>query len=126
MKILVTGGSGFIGSNFIKHMLDKYENYKIINIDRLTYAGDRENLGDYENHHNYYFAHGDINERDLLEYLMESKDIDTIINFAAESHVDRSIVNPDDHIHTNINGTYNLLRLLHKYPVKRYVQISTD
>ena len=61
-----------------------------------------------------------------LEYLMESKDIDTIINFAAESHVDRSIVNPDDHIHTNINGTYNLLRLLHKYPVKRYVQISTD
>ena len=125
MKILVTGGCGFIGSNFIKHMLDKYD-YEITNLDSLTYAGNRDNLGEYENHHNYYFAQGDINETDFLKVIIETKEIDTIVNFAAESHVDRSIVNPDDFIKSNIDGTYNLLRLLHEYPMKKFIQISTD
>ena len=128
MKILVTGGCGFIGSNFIKHMLDKYENYQITNIDALTYAGNRKNIeeGGYDLHQNYYFVNGDINETDILNHIIEEREIDTIINFAAESHVDKSIVNPDEHVRTNINGTYNLLRLLHKHPIKRYIQISTD
>ena len=127
MNILVTGGCGFIGSNFIKHMLDKYEDYKIVNIDKLTYAGDRDNLKNYENHHNYYFAKGDINESDLIEFLIESRNIDTIINFAAETHVDNSIENADNFIQTNVNGTYSLLSMLQKYSqIKKYIQISTD
>jgi len=127
VNILVTGGCGFIGSNFIKHILDKYEDYKIVNIDKLTYAGDRDNLENYEMHQNYYFAHGDINEKDLIEFLIESRNIDTIINFAAETHVDNSIENADNFIQTNVNGTYSLLSMLQKYSqINRYVQISTD
>ena len=125
MNILVTGGCGFIGSNFIKHMLDTYD-YKITNIDKLTYAGRRENLEDYDIHSNYYFVKGDINESELLEHLIESRNIDTIINFAAESHVDNSIENSDEFIHTNINGTHTLLKMLHKFPIKKFIQISTD
>jgi dTDP-glucose 4,6-dehydratase len=125
MNILVTGGCGFIGSNFIKHMLDTYD-YKITNIDKLTYAGSRKNLKDYDIHSNYYFVKGDINERELLEHLIESRNIDTIINFAAESHVDNSIENSDEFIHTNINGTHTLLKMLHKFPIKKFIQISTD
>ena len=125
MNILVTGGCGFIGSNFIKHMLDTYD-YKITNIDKLTYAGKRENLKDYDIHQNYYFVKGDINESELLEHLIESRNIDTIINFAAESHVDNSIKNSDEFIHTNINGTHTLLKMLHKFPIKKFIQISTD
>jgi len=125
MNILVTGGCGFIGSNFIKHMLDTYD-YKITNIDKLTYAGRRENLEGYDIHPNYYFVKGDINEEELLTRLIETRDIDTIINFAAESHVDRSIENSDEFIHTNINGTHTLLKMLHKFPIKKYIQISTD
>jgi len=124
-NILVTGGCGFIGSNFIKHMLDTYD-YKITNIDKLTYAGRRENLEDYDIHPNYYFVKGDINEKDLLEHLIESRNIDIIINFAAESHVDNSIENSDEFINTNINGTHTLLKLLHKFPIKKFIQISTD
>ena len=126
MNILVTGGCGFIGSNFIKHMLNKYD-YKITNLDKLTYAGNKENLKDCEFHHNYYFAQGDINEKDLLEFLIESRNIDTIINFAAETHVDNSIENADNFIQTNVNGTYSLLSMLQKYSqITKYVQISTD
>ena len=125
MNILVTGGCGFIGSNFIKHMLDTYD-YKITNIDKLTYAGRRENLEGYDIHSNYYFVKGDINESELLEHLIESRNIDTIINFAAESHVDNSIENSDEFIHTNINGTHTLLKMLHKFPIKKFIQISTD
>jgi dTDP-glucose 4,6-dehydratase len=125
MNILITGGCGFIGSNFIKHMLDKYD-YKIYNIDKLTYAGSIENLGEYQNHKNYHFHQADINEHATLHYLIREKGIDTIINFAAESHVDRSIENSDEFIKTNINGTHSLLKLLHDFPIKKYVQISTD
>ena len=125
MRILITGGCGFIGSNFIKHMLDKYD-YKIYNIDKLTYAGNTENLGEYNNHKNYYFHQADINEHATLHYLIRKNKIDTIINFAAESHVDRSIENSDEFIETNINGTHSLLKLLHDFPIKKFVQISTD
>jgi dTDP-glucose 4,6-dehydratase len=126
-SILVTGGCGFIGSNFIKHMLDKYD-YKITNIDKLTYAGSRENLekDGYDLHKNYYFVKGDINETDLLRHIIKERNIDTIINFAAESHVDNSIENSDEFIHTNINGTHTLLKMLHEFPIKKFIQISTD
>ena len=125
MRILITGGCGFIGSNFIKHMLDTYD-YKIYNIDKLTYAGNTDNLGEYNNHKNYYFHQEDINDYATLYYMVREKKIDTIINFAAESHVDRSIENSDEFIETNINGTHTLLKLLHEFPIKKFVQISTD
>ncbi|MCX5808699.1 MAG: dTDP-glucose 4,6-dehydratase [Proteobacteria bacterium] len=123
--ILVTGGCGFIGSNFIRHMLSKYP-YSIINLDKLTYAGNLENLKDIENDRGYSFVKGDIIDRHLLEHIFDTSKIDTIINFAAESHVDRSIMNPDEFIQTNINGTFNLLEIAKKRRIKRFVQISTD
>ena len=125
MRILVTGGCGFIGSNFIKHMLDKYD-YQIYNIDKLTYAGNKNNLDEYVEHPNYNFIEGDINDYDLLKQDMEFYEIDTIINFAAESHVDRSIENSDEFIQTNKNGTHTLLKLMHEFPIKKFIQISTD
>ena len=91
-NILVTGGAGFIGSNFVKHMLNTYE-YRIINIDVLTYAGNLENLSDIEENPNYTFVRGDIRDRELLDKLFKEYQIDTVVNFAAESHVDRSIEN---------------------------------
>ena len=125
MKLLVTGGCGFIGSNFIKHMLAKYD-YEIWNVDKLTYAGNIHNLGDLTKHPNYHFHQADINEYATLHYMMRENKIDTIINFAAESHVDNSIENSDEFIKTNINGTHTLLKMLHEFPIKKYVQISTD
>tara|TARA_R100000664_G_C2735665_1_gene125191 strand:- start:96 stop:1043 length:948 start_codon:yes stop_codon:yes gene_type:complete len=125
MRILVTGGCGFIGSNFIKHMLDKYD-YQIYNMDKLTYAGNKNNLGEHSKHLNYNFIEGDINDYNLLKQDIEFYEIDTIINFAAESHVDRSIENSDEFIQTNINGTHTLLKMLHEFPIKKFIQISTD
>ena len=126
MRILVTGGCGFIGSNFIKHMLNTYEDYKIYNVDKLTYAGNEDNLGEFKNHPNYYFHQADINEYAPLHYMIGQNKIDTIVNFAAESHVDRSIENSDEFIMSNINGTHSLLKLFHEFPIKKYIQISTD
>jgi dTDP-glucose 4,6-dehydratase len=122
--ILVTGGCGFIGSNFVRHMLAKYP-YQVVNFDKLTYAGNPENLQDIEKDKRYTFIKGDIAEVSDLEKVFELP-IDIIVNFAAESHVDRSIIDPDTFIKTNINGTFQLLEMARKRNVKRFVQISTD
>jgi dTDP-glucose 4,6-dehydratase len=122
--ILVTGGCGFIGSNFIRHMLSKYP-YSIINLDKLTYAGNLENLKEIENDSRYTFIKGDIENKADIEKIFSS-DIDIVINFAAESHVDRSIMDPDAFIKTNIIGTFNLLETVKKGRVKRFIQVSTD
>lgn len=122
--ILVTGGAGFIGSNFIKYMLRKYPDYNIINLDKLTYAGNLSTLEDIANHPNYKFVQGDICDVQLVESLV--KDCMMIVNFAAESHVDRSIKNPSVFVETNVLGTQVLLDAGLKYDVNRYLQISTD
>ena len=127
MNILVTGGAGFIGSNFIRHMLDKYKDYEITNYDKLTYAGNLHNLDGIDGqNNNYHFIKGDVNDYKKLKHIVKSLKIDSIIHFAAESHVDRSIENSDEFITTNINGTHTLLKLLHEFPIKKYIQISTD
>jgi dTDP-glucose 4,6-dehydratase len=126
MNLLVTGGAGFIGSNFVRYMLEKYPNYKVVNYDLLTYAGNLENLKDVENHPNYTFVKGDINNRELVDYLVKTHEIDVIVNFAAESHVDRSITDPDIFVKTNVLGTQALLDVAKDNNFKKYVQISTD
>ncbi|MFH1460544.1 MAG: dTDP-glucose 4,6-dehydratase [Candidatus Omnitrophota bacterium] len=123
-NILVTGGCGFIGSNFIRVAINN--GYKIINLDVLTYAGNLENLADIENDPNYKFIKGDIADRILLEKIILNNKIDCIINFAAESHVDRSILNATPFIRTNIMGTQALLDTACKHNIERFIQISTD
>jgi dTDP-glucose 4,6-dehydratase len=137
-SILVTGGAGFIGSNFIPYFINKYSDYKIINLDKLTYAGDLSNLKEVENHSRYKFIQGDICDRELLESLFKKFDIKGVIHFAAESHVDNSIEGPEVFIQTNINGTFNLLDVAKKYWMQspseykkayeacRFHHISTD
>lgn len=126
MNILVTGGMGFIGSNFIHFMLEKYPNYKIVNLDVLTYAGNMENLKTVEKHSQYTFVKGDIRNRELVDYIVKNHKIDLIVNFAAESHVDRSINEPDIFIQTNILGTQVLLDAAKENHIQKYIQISTD
>lgn len=126
MNLLVTGGAGFIGSNFVRYILEKYPNYKVVNYDLLTYAGNLENLKDVENYPNYTFVKGDINNRELVDYLVKTYKIDVIVNFAAESHVDRSIADPDIFVKTNVLGTQALLDVAKDNHIKKYVQISTD
>ncbi len=123
-SILVTGGCGFIGSNFVRYMLSKYP-YRIVNFDKLTYAGNLENLKDIASDERYTFVKGDIAAKVDVEKVFDS-DINTVVNFAAESHVDRSILDPDAFIQTNINGTFNLLEEAKKRGVQRFIQISTD
>ncbi len=122
--ILVTGGCGFIGSNFVRHMLSS-SGHRIVNIDKLTYAGNLENLKDLEDHERYTFMRGDIGQGSDLERAFE-KGVDWVINFAAESHVDRSIIDPDSFVKTNIVGTYRLLEEARKRGVERFLQVSTD
>lgn len=124
-NILVTGGAGFIGSNFIKYMLNKYENYRIINLDALTYAGNLENLKEIEKNPKYTFIKGSITDRILVDSIV-TDGVTHIINFAAESHVDRSIENPGIFIETNIMGTQILLDAAKKYKAEKYMQVSTD
>jgi dTDP-glucose 4,6-dehydratase len=124
MKLLVTGGAGFIGSNFILYWLKKYPQDKIVNLDKLTYAGNLENLKSVEKNPNYKFVKGDICDIKLVNSLI--KDVDVITNFAAESHVDRSILNPAPFIKTNVEGTYLLLEAVLKNGKKRFHHISTD
>ena len=106
---LVTGGAGFIGSNFVLYMLQKYDDVKIINLDKLTYAGNLENLKEVENHPNYVFVQADICDKEAVSALFQQYDIDYVVNFAAESHVDRSIAEPEIFVRTNVLGTVNLL-----------------
>ena len=125
MNLLITGGAGFIGSNFIRYILNQYPDYKIINLDKLTYAGNLENLRDIENNPHYTFVKGDICNENIVDKLV-SRQPDAIINFAAESHVDRSIIDPQSFIKTDILGAQTLLEAAKKYQIERFVQISTD
>ncbi len=124
MRILVTGGAGFIGSCFVRHMLKKHPDYKIINLDCLTYAGNIENLDDVKNNPNYTFVKANICDKQKVDEI--TANVDCIVNFAAESHVDRSILNPEIFIETNVLGTLNLLEAAKKHKIKRYLQVSTD
>lgn len=124
MNILVTGGAGFIGSCFIRHILKKYQNYKVINIDALTYAGNIENLNDVKDNQNYKFIHGNICDKELVRELVNQ--VDCVVNFAAESHVDRSITGPEIFIETNVKGTLNLLQAAKEAKIERFLQVSTD
>ena len=124
MKILVTGGAGFIGSCFVRHMLKTHPDYKIINLDALTYAGNIENLNDVKDNKNYTFVHGNICDKKLVREIVA--DCDAVVNFAAESHVDRSISGPEIFIETNVQGTLNLLQNAKEAGVQRYLQVSTD
>ena len=125
MNIIVTGGAGFIGSNFIRYMLKQYPNDEIINVDLLTYAGNLYNLADIVPHPKYRFVKADIADRTSLEPLF-IKGVDAVVNFAAESHVDRSIVLPELFVKTNVLGTQTLLDLSKAYGIRKYVQVSTD
>jgi len=124
MKILVTGGCGFIGSNFILYMLKKHSDYKIINLDKLTYAGNLDNLKEVENNERYTFVKGDICDKELVNKLVS--EVDSIVHFAAESHVDRSIHGADEFVRTNVVGTLVLLDAALRNGNKRFHHISTD
>lgn len=126
MNILVTGGAGFIGSNFIHHMIGKYQNYRLINLDKLTYAGNLENLESLKDHPHLHFEKGDIADRERVEEILKKYQIEAIVNFAAESHVDRSILGGAEFVQTNVVGTNVLLELAKDYPLRKFVQISTD
>lgn len=126
MKIVVTGGAGFIGSNFVHHMVKQYPDDVILNLDLLTYAGNLENLREVEDKPNYRFVRGDIADRDFIMELFDKERPDIVVNFAAESHVDRSITDPGVFVRTNVMGTQVLLDASKEYGVKRYHQVSTD
>lgn len=126
MNIIVTGGAGFIGSNFIFHMLAKYPDYRIICLDKLTYAGNLSTLECVMDNPNFSFVKADICDREAVYALFEREKPDMVVNFAAESHVDRSIDNPSIFLHTNIIGTSVLMDACLKYGIKRYHQVSTD
>jgi dTDP-glucose 4,6-dehydratase len=123
-KLLITGGAGFIGSNFIRYILKKYRSYRVTNLDRLTYCGNLENLKDAARNKNYRFVRGDIADRKLVNKLV--KECDAVINFAAQTHVDRSIKDPEDFVKTNVFGTYTLLEAARACQAGRFIQISTD
>ncbi|WP_348620729.1 dTDP-glucose 4,6-dehydratase [Paenibacillus polymyxa] len=125
MKLLVTGGAGFIGSNFVLYMLKQHPDYEIVNIDALTYAGNLENLKSIENNPKHSFIKADITDAQAIDQLMQ-QGIDVVVNFAAESHVDRSILEPEVFVKTNVLGTQVLLDAAKKYNVTKFVQVSTD
>ena len=126
MKIIVTGGAGFIGSNFVQYEVKNHPEDEIINLDLLTYAGNLESVKPVENAPNYRFVRGDIADREFIFRLFEEEKPDVIVNFAAESHVDRSITDPEIFVRTNVVGTTTLLDACRKYGIKRYHQVSTD
>ncbi|UJF15240.1 dTDP-glucose 4,6-dehydratase [Jeotgalibaca sp. MA1X17-3] len=126
MNILVTGGAGFIGSNFVHYMLEKHPEDHIVNLDLLTYAGNLPNLADIMENPNHTFVQGDIQNAELVRYLVQTHEITHIINFAAESHVDRSILNPQVFVETNVLGTLNLLNIAKDLELEKFLQVSTD
>ena len=126
MKILVTGGAGFIGSNFIYYMLEKHPGYKVVCLDALTYAGNLETLDEAMKNPDFKFVKGDITDREAVRNLFKEERFDVVVNFAAESHVDRSIEEPEVFLKTNILGTQVLMDASREYEVKRYHQVSTD
>ena len=126
MKFLVTGGAGFIGSNYLHYVVNKYPKDKFICIDALTYAGNYNNIKELEKKNNFKFVKGDIRDKDLIEKLFEKEKFDIVVNFAAESHVDNSIKNPNLFADTNVLGTMTLMNACVKYGIKRYHQVSTD
>lgn len=126
MKIIVTGGAGFIGGNFVHYMLEKYKNYTIICLDALTYAGNLETLEDVKDNSHFKFYKADIADRNAVYEIFEKEKPDMVVNFAAESHVDRSIENPSIFLQTNILGTGVLMDACRKYGIERYHQVSTD
>ena len=132
-RILVTGGAGFIGSNFVHHWCEKYPGDRVVVLDALTYAGNRQNLADLEGTANLRFVHGDICDRSLVDALLNEEEIDTLAHFAAESHVDRSILGPGAFVQTNVVGTFTLLEAFRQYwlaaeqpPSYRFLHVSTD
>lgn len=125
-KILVTGGAGFIGSNFINYFLANRNDFLIVNLDKLTYAGNLENLKEIENHKNYSFIKGDITNNELVDYIFKKFSFNYVINFAAESHVDRSILGSEVFFRSNVIGTNVLLEASRRYGIEKFVQISTD
>jgi len=125
MRLLVTGGAGFIGSNFIRYVVNEHPQWGITNLDKLTYAGNPENLKDIQDEPGYHFIQGDIADCELVDKVL-NRGFDAIVNFAAESHVDRSILDATPFIQTNIHGTQVLLEGTRKYGIKRFIQVSTD
>jgi dTDP-glucose 4,6-dehydratase len=127
-NLLVTGGAGFIGSNFVRYILEKYPDYRVVVFDKLTYAGNLDNLKDVEEHFagRYALVQGDIADAAAVDGVMQAHEIDTVVNFAAETHVDRSLMEPDAFIKTDVYGTYVLLEAARKFDVERYHQVSTD
>lgn len=125
-NLLITGGAGFIGSNFVHHVLGKYPDYRVVVYDKLTYAGNLDNLRDVADDPRYTFVQGDIRDAEQVDQVMREHDIDTIVNFAADTHVDRSLMEPGSFIMTDVFGTYVLLEAARKYGVERYHQVSTD
>ncbi len=124
MKVLITGGAGFIGSNFVRYMVDKYPDYEIVNLDALTYCGNLENLTGIEKNPNYTFVKGNITDKRLVDSIVQNTDY--IVNFAAETHVDRSIEDPEIFINSNVLGTQVLLDAAKKFSTEKFLQISTD
>ena len=125
-NILVTGGAGFIGSNFVHHMMQTYSDIQVVVFDKLTYAGNLDNLLPVADDPRYHFQQGDIGDAAAVEKVMQQYDIDTVVNFAAETHVDRSLMEPGSFIQTDVYGTYVLLEAAKRHGVERYHQISTD
>lgn len=125
-NILVTGGAGFIGSAFVRHMVKQYPDYNIIVLDKLTYAGNLDNLLPVDDEPNYKFERGDIAHEETVQRIMEAYHIDTVVNFAAESHVDRSILDPHAFVHTDVVGVYILLEVCRRLGVNRFHHVSTD
>jgi dTDP-glucose 4,6-dehydratase len=126
MKLLITGGSGFIGSNFIRLMIGSHPDLEIINLDLLTYAGNPDNLKGIDKDPRYTFIKGDICDRDIVNAILKKNQVTAIIHFAAESHVDRSIVDSSDFVRTNVTGTYNLLECARLHSIQKFMHISTD